>query len=476
MRRRVLGVGAAVTVDVDRWSAVRLEGERLAESEGVDLDYWIDLSKNTGGAVEWIAECYPKQHAAIFGPERYALIEGSTKCGKTEGVLKWQYLRCIGDPIGMEHWWVSYRQYQADIAFNRARRRLVGKVVSNLTRRTLTFDNGAVWRFRTAEDPQALYGDEVADAVFDEASRCQDESIYAVRTTLSTTRGPMRLIGNVNGRNNRHFKWCREIEAGEHDNATYTMLTAMDAVDAGVLDPDEVEDAKRNLPEDRFNQDYLCIPMDDGGNPFGLEVVRAAVQRVLTLAPAEAWGLDLAKKRDWLVLKGLARDGTWCQRHRWQRKAWGDSIDLIAEIYAAHSAPNAPIYVDATGLGDVVCDLLAAEMLPITPIVFTAPSRQALRAGLEVQIRAGHARVWHESLGEYESLEYAIRGGTVAYVVPDALHDDEIDADSLAWAAGRTVWVGSVRPEYRQQEPRTRSRGGGRIGSRLGSGVGRRGR
>jgi len=35
------------------------------------------------------SKLYAKQEAAIFAPERYAVIEASTKAGKTVGCLVW---------------------------------------------------------------------------------------------------------------------------------------------------------------------------------------------------------------------------------------------------------------------------------------------------------------------------------------------------------------------------------------------------
>jgi hypothetical protein len=90
-----------------------------------------------------------------------------------------------------------------------------------------------------------------------------------VRSTLTATRGPARIIGNVKGRKNWFFALCRRAEAGEA-GLSYHKLIAADAVDAGVLADEEVEDARRILPDAVFRELYLAEPSRVGQSPpFG---------------------------------------------------------------------------------------------------------------------------------------------------------------------------------------------------------------
>ena len=51
---------------------------------------------------------------------------------------------------------------------------------------------------------------------------------------------------------------------------SYQKITAYDAIDAGILSEDEIEDARRQLPDNVFRELYLAEPSDDEGNPFGI--------------------------------------------------------------------------------------------------------------------------------------------------------------------------------------------------------------
>ena len=62
---------------------------------------------------------YPKQEAAIFHPARYAVVEASTKAGKTFGCLVWLFERALSGGPGTHYWWLAPVQSQARIAYMR---------------------------------------------------------------------------------------------------------------------------------------------------------------------------------------------------------------------------------------------------------------------------------------------------------------------------------------------------------------------
>jgi hypothetical protein len=95
----------------------------------------------------------------------------------------------------------------------------------------------------------------------------------------------------------------------------YYKLVAHDAIEAGVLQTEEVEDARRTLPEAVFRELYLAEPSDDQGNPFGLEQIRKCLAPLSDKRPA-VWGWDLGKHQDWTVGIALDRDGRVCRSER----------------------------------------------------------------------------------------------------------------------------------------------------------------
>ena len=81
--------------------------------------------------------------------------------------------------------------------------------------------------------------------MIDEASRMKEDAYIAIRTTLTYTRGQIRIIGNVRGRKNWFFKMARRAERakmlGLESEMGYHKIVAADAVAAGVLDAQEIK-------------------------------------------------------------------------------------------------------------------------------------------------------------------------------------------------------------------------------------------
>ncbi|KKL21652.1 hypothetical protein LCGC14_2443310, partial [marine sediment metagenome] len=155
---------------------------------------------------------YPKQLDAIFTPARYAIVEASTKTGKTAGCMVWLLERALTIP-GV-HWWVSPVYAQSKMVYRRMKRAVPRDLyMANETELTLTFANGSMIFFKTAEKPDNLFGEDVCSVVLDEATRIREEAWYAVRSTLTHTRGLARLIGNVKGRKNWAYNLARKAES-----------------------------------------------------------------------------------------------------------------------------------------------------------------------------------------------------------------------------------------------------------------------
>lgn len=370
---------------------------------------------------------YPRQLEAIFHDRRYGCIEASTKAGKTVGCIAWLFERAAidGGP-GRNFWWVAPIFPQAKIAFRRLKQYLPLSLYSaNESELTITLLNGAVIWFKGADKPDSLYGEDVYAAVLDEASRMKEDAWIAVRSTLTATRGPIRLIGNVKGRKNFFYHLCRKAESGE-PNMAYHVITAYDAVEGGVVTLEEIEDARRLLPEQVFNELYLCRPSDDGGNPFGLMAIAACVSPLSDKPPA-VWGWDLAKSVDWTVGIALDEMGRVCRFERWQMP-WQETILRIKELTG-----GTPALVDSTGVGDAVLEALQKGRGNFEGFKFTSQSKQQLMEGLAVAIQQRHIAYPGGIIRmELEQFEYEYTRTGVRYSAPDGLHDDCVCALALA--------------------------------------------
>lgn len=384
---------------------------------------------------------YPKQERAIFNRSRWSLIEASTKAGKTHGCLAWLIERAMAGRRGQNFWWVAPIGLQAEMA--------LGRLKAQLSRSIYTTNESDHWAllhpvgtkiwFKSADKPNSLYGEDVWAAVLDEASRMKEESWEAVRSTLSATRGPARIIGNVHGRKNWFYRLCRKAQAGE-PGMSYHKIIAHDAIEAGVLQEEEIEDARRTMRPEIFRELYFAEPSDDQGNPFGVENIKACTKPGLSKHPPLCWGWDLAKSADWTVGIGLDYRGSVSRFERW-RKPWGETIAAIRRC-----SLNLPTLLDSTGVGDPIVEGLARSSGNFEGYLFTPSSKQKLMEGLAVDIQSGKVGFPPGAIpAELEAFEYEVREtGSVRYSAPGGQHDDCVMALALARQKQRTMVSGRI--------------------------------
>jgi hypothetical protein len=232
-----------------------------------------------------------------------------------------------------------------------------------------------------------------------------------------------------------HYQLARKAESGEPDMA-YHKIVASDAVEAGVLDQKEIDDAESILPHDVFRELYYCEPSDDGGNPFGLAAIQRCIAPLGT-GPPVVWGFDLAKHRNYTVGIGLGGDRTVVAFQRW-RTDWRNTRARVKAMIG-----GAPCLIDSTGVGDPIVEELQRECPAVEGYQFTAQSKQRLMEGLAVAIQNQEVRFPEGPIvSELESFEHEITRTGVKYLAPEGMHDDCVDALALAVEAHRRHGAG----------------------------------
>jgi|GEM_PF-1047403 hypothetical protein len=339
-----------------------------------------------------LPDMYPKQHAAFY-PEndvRTICIEASTKSGKTFGALTW-LLRQAFEKGGDGHRqlrrfvWVAPYAQQARDAFMRVANALgpegyLHKKEGNQDL-SIQLHNGSYLNFKSGDNVDSLFGIDATAAVVDESSRLREAAYHSVITNLSATGGPLVLIGNVRGKKNWFYSKCREAQQGEADSS-YTKLTYLDAIEAGVMTDATVEMARRDLPTEVFRELYEADAQDDAGNPFGEKNIDECVG-VMSDEEPWVWGIDLAKSSDYTVIIGLDKDKNVCYFNRFQQD-W-DETEYIIERDCFPS--QATMLIDSTGVGDAVVERLQKKNQYVEGYRFTSTSKQELMRGLQMAIQ-----------------------------------------------------------------------------------------
>ena len=382
----------------------------------------------------------PAQCIEVDDPRHLYLTNGFIPTHNTAGCIFWLMDGAFGEGApGREFWWAAPVYPQTEIAYRRTVNMLrdtdpAGKIwKKNDSDLFIEVDTGGTMRFKTAEKPDNLYGEDVHRCVLDEASRMREEAYFAVRSTLTAVKGKLRIIGNVKGKKNWAYHLARRVEAGSLPDWKHARITCHDAVREGIITAEEVEAARRELPDAVFRELYLAEPSEDGSNPFGLSHISACIAPLST-DPPEVFGVDLAKSVDWTVVVGLDKQSRICVYERWQHEPWDRTQARILGIVG-----DKPTLVDSTGVGDPVVEGMARKAPNIEGFKFTQGSKQQIMEGLAVVIQRHSTTILDGVMRqELESFEYEATRTGVRYAAQEGLHDDTVCALALAHEKART--------------------------------------
>lgn len=402
---------------------------------------------------------YPYQTEILDSVARFTVTIASTKVGKTASHIVWLFEQALQCKANQSVWWVAPTFGQAKIAFNRMKVQITDKdiFIANETNLVLTLITGAKIEFKTGEKPDNLYGDDVYAFVFDEFTRAREAAWFALRSTITSTAGKGKFIGNAKGKKNWGYKLAMKAKGGTDPDYEYFKITAYDAADAGMLTKDgrpfieEIESAKRDLPESVFNELYLAEASEDGSNPFGLNYIAACCIPALSTQESVCYGIDLARKVDWVTMIGLDKLATMSHYHTFTKVSWPQTISTINYL------PNKPMAIDATGVGDVVVSQVELVQHQVEAFIFTQASKQMIMEGLAIAIQGrklliaddgnvvnGTGRIRHQ-LEQFE-FEYTRTG--VKYSAPEGEHDDDVCALALAWHKYQSVNLSGGSPDW----------------------------
>lgn len=390
-------------------------------------------------------QLYPLQDKAFYCDEQFSLVEASTKSGKTVGAFTWQVDEAWHGPPGVEHWWIAPYSEQAGIAWRRVKRgfRREPDVIARKNPKRIVLPNDARIIFKSGDNPDGLYGEDVYTAVVDEASRCREDAWIALQTTMTATNGRCRLIGNVTDDVNWFHNLCRLVEQADPAdpiwrNWRYGRIVAQDAVDAGLIAPDTLANIEAVMPHHAFRALYWCEPPEGGINPLGTTAeIEACIEPINTGLPPTAQGWDLAKRRNYTAGVGLNILGTTSLFERWHGGSWMHQVPRIVGHVGPHYA-----LVDQTGLGDAPVEMMQAQTHgTVVGFTFDYQSKQDLMTQLALSIQGREIRYPAgqivEELKRYQ-YDFDPKTRKVVYRAPEDAYDDCVDALALAVQAWRS--------------------------------------
>ena len=292
--------------------------------------------------------------------------------------------------------------------------------------------NGSEILFRSAEKYDNIRGLTVDYGVLDEAAFMkQDAWREAIRPVFMVRGKKVLFISTPKGKN-----WFYDIYqlAKSEDYDNYVAYTGS-SYDTPYIDEEEIEDARRTLPEAVFQQEYLAKFIDSGG-----EVFQHLDKNTFTQWPSPRGkvycGIDLGKQEDFTVATFMDHEGQVLEVYRNQRAEWSTMVSEIMQLVRKYSAT---VMVEVNSIGDVIFEQIKQEWQDTHPFVTSSKSKQEIIEGLildmnEVNVTIPDAKLFEPLIRELEvfTYEYNPKTRSIRYGHPQGLHDDCVISLALA--------------------------------------------
>jgi hypothetical protein len=246
-------------------------------------------------------------------------VGAGTKTGKTIMAIQEQLEY---QARGMRCAWVGPYLKRARMVFRQIEQTLqpaitAGVVTVNKQDGRIQWGTGGSMELYSGDNPEAIYGEGFDLVTMDEGTRHPESAWWAARSTLTARKGKLRVLFNTD-RQRKH--WCiREfLRARGGKEPSYGWMTLATA-DSPYVGAENIEQARRTLPDRVFRALYLAEIQDDGAGVFrGIGGCVAGSLREPEQGRRYVLGVDLARKRDWtvaVVLDVQARHVVAFERH-----------------------------------------------------------------------------------------------------------------------------------------------------------------
>ena len=215
----------------------------------------------------------PWQQDVYKSDVRFKVIAAGRRCGKSRLAATALIIEALKCPPGSAVLYVSptmgqSRQIIWDLLLDLGREVITSSHVNNLD---ITMINGARIYVRGADRPDTLRGVSLTFAVLDEVADIKPEAWeQVIRASLSDKKGRAMFIGTPKGRN-----WFYDLfKLGQAEDDTDWKSWHFTTKDNPLIDPTEIESAKKTLSSFAFKQEYLASFDNAGSNIFREEWIK----------------------------------------------------------------------------------------------------------------------------------------------------------------------------------------------------------
>ena len=303
---------------------------------------------------------------------------------------------------------------------------------NNYSENYMELKNGSSIYFRSAERYDNIRGFTFDAAVIDEAAFIREEAwTEAIRPTLAVKGKKVVFLSTPKGKTWFYNIWQL---GNSEDHPNYKSYTGS-SYDTPYIPIEEIEDAKRTLPENVFKQEYLAEFLDSGGEVFQ-DLDRITVPAWPRATGKIYCGLDVARADDFTVATFIDSQGNIVDIYRQNNKDWSTIVKEVLEKIRQH---NATTMVEVNGVGDPIYEQIKKQWQDTHPFVTTSKSKNEIIEGLildvnEANIKIPSKDVFPPLIHEMEifTYDYNPKTRSVRYSHPPGQHDDTVLSLAIA--------------------------------------------
>lgn len=274
--------------------------------------------------------------------------------------------------------------------------------------------------------------------VVDEAahiSNLKDSWQLVIRATLTDFEGDAWMFSTPHGMNYFKTLYDRGQDPLRPTWASWQMPTATNPY----IQPGEIEEARKDMHELAFAQEYLAQFVNFEGAVFR-RVMDAATANTLD-APERGreyvFGIDWGRSLDYtvvIVVDATARQVVHMQR--WSTVDYAVQRDRIRVMYERWRP--ALVIAESNSMGQPVIEQLFRDGVPVKAFYTSNASKTLAVEGLALAFERGDIRVISDPqlLAELQSFAAKkLPSGMMRYEAPSGQHDDCVMALAIAWSA-----------------------------------------
>lgn len=290
--------------------------------------------------------------------------------------------------------------------------------------------NGSILQMVGADNIDRIVGTNPIGVIFSEYSLMKPDVWNFISPILRENDGFAIFIMTPRGTNHA-YDLMQQIK-----NEPKWFVQTLTVEDTKALTEEQLEEARNEMPQDLFKQEYYCTFIDNGLGFF--RRVDENTYKMEEYQPKELamyqMGVDLAKYNDFTVISPFNLNDFHLQKQdAFNQMDYNLQKARIENAYLRYNKGR--IVMDSTGVGEPIFDDLYARGMNIEPFRFNKASRTDLLKNLQILLEQDKIKIPNDDvlLTELKSMTYELNdNGTTAIKVPDGKHDDRIMSLALA--------------------------------------------